>query len=175
MPSFIDLTGHRYNRLLVLSYAGHDSRGKMNIWKCQCDCGTLALFRGPSIRFGSTKSCGCLRSEAARSRKTDLAGQRFTRLVALKYLGPRTGQNGTKAQWLCQCDCGAQPIVDAPQLTSGKTKSCGCFNLDRLNATRTTDVQKRESQRERNHTRRTRERGLPNTFKLHHKKFMMEY
>jgi len=29
------------------------------LWFCQCDCGNTAVVRGTSLRYGSTKSCGC--------------------------------------------------------------------------------------------------------------------
>lgn len=29
--------------------------------------------------------------------------------------------------WLCKCDCGQSTIVEASNLTTGNTKSCGCL------------------------------------------------
>lgn len=52
----------------------------------------------------------------------DLAGQRFSRLIPLKYLS-----NG---KWLCQCDCGNTCEVRAGHLNSGSIKSCGCLKKE---------------------------------------------
>ena len=48
----------------------------------------------------------------------DITGQRFSSLVVLRYAG------GSK--WGCRCDCGEEAIVDAANLKSGNTRSCGC-------------------------------------------------
>jgi len=34
--------------------------------------------------------------------------------------------------WLCKCDCGAETTVVSSDLKTGHTRSCGCFNLDRI-------------------------------------------
>jgi hypothetical protein len=54
----------------------------------------------------------------------DLTGQRFGRLIAFE-LAPERTSNG-KARWICRCDCGAGTTVDARNLRSGSTLSCGC-------------------------------------------------
>ena len=59
-------------------------------------------------------------------KKYDLTNQRFGRLTVLKP-GPNKGQ---KTTWICQCDCGNITTVMTNQLTSGKTKSCGCFQKE---------------------------------------------
>lgn len=61
-------------------------------------------------------------------RAVDLTGRRFTRLAALRSLS--SDRHG-KRMWLCKCDCGAETTVTAGQLTTGKTTSCGCRNLER--------------------------------------------
>lgn len=57
----IDLTGNRYGRLVVIGICGH--KGKRITWECKCDCGQKAIALGEDLKSGSTKSCGCLRSE----------------------------------------------------------------------------------------------------------------
>lgn len=52
----------------------------------------------------------------------DLTGKRFGRLVATKYLG--------NSRWECQCDCGKTTSVVAYSLTTGNTKSCGCYRVE---------------------------------------------
>ena len=60
MPKFIDLTGHKYGRLTVLSRAG-----KEYAWNCICECGTQRKVFSSSLRTGRSKSCGCLLREVA--------------------------------------------------------------------------------------------------------------
>lgn len=62
------------------------------------------------------------------SKKIDLTGQRFGRLVVICENGlTKRGQ----VLWLCQCDCGAEIIVSSDSLRRGNTQSCGCFKRDR--------------------------------------------
>ena len=56
MPAFIDLTGHRYNHLTVISRAASTKRSK---WNCLCDCGNAVIVLSYNLRGGHTKSCGC--------------------------------------------------------------------------------------------------------------------
>lgn len=65
----------------------------------------------------------------------DLTGQRFGRLVALKYEG-RT--KSYQSRWLVLCDCGNQTIVLAGALKSKKTQSCGCLQRERTSKAKTT-------------------------------------
>jgi hypothetical protein len=57
---------------------------------------------------------------------TDETGHRYGRLVALEY----AGEQSHSAMWLCQCDCGQQPIVRGAKLRSGRVVSCGCWRAD---------------------------------------------
>lgn len=61
---FIDLTGDRYGRLLVVEFIGFSSHGK-SVWLCECDCGKTHEVLSGSLRSGRTKSCGCLRVEVS--------------------------------------------------------------------------------------------------------------
>lgn len=55
--------------------------------------------------------------------EADLIGQRFNRLVVVKYIRNK--------RVLCQCDCGSVKQVDVRFLLSGDTQSCGCLNKER--------------------------------------------
>ena len=33
--------------------------GKTYHWKCECECGNIAIVDGTRLRSGNTKSCGC--------------------------------------------------------------------------------------------------------------------
>lgn len=56
-----DITGKKFGRLTAL-----EPRNGRN-WLFVCDCGTLIEKRSSNVKFGSTQSCGCLRTRVARS------------------------------------------------------------------------------------------------------------
>ena len=56
----IDLTGHRYNRLVVLSKSGARQKNR-DLWLCRCDCVNSVLALSNSLRQANTRSCGCLK------------------------------------------------------------------------------------------------------------------
>ena len=58
----------------------------------------------------------------------DLTGQKFGRLTVLKF----SHIKGHHYYWDCLCICGKQCTVDEWRLTSGKTKSCGCYRKNML-------------------------------------------
>jgi len=65
----------------------------------------------------------------------DLKGQRFGRLLVLYDTGER--KNG-RVIWHCICDCGNEVDRRSDHLTSGATKSCGCYNRERAAEVHTT-------------------------------------
>ena len=69
----------------------------------------------------------------------DLTGQRFGRWTVVSSTDKRTNDNG--AIWLCLCDCGNKKEVPAKVLRSGDSKSCGCYNIDRMKERFTTHGQ----------------------------------
>ena len=60
--NFIDITGNRYGRLVVVGYVGR-SKWRASLWLCLCDCGNEKVIAGQTIKRGDTKSCGCLHKE----------------------------------------------------------------------------------------------------------------
>jgi hypothetical protein len=63
-----DITGQRFGRLIVLSFARSDLRSRI-YWKCRCDCGQEKVLRGDHIVNGHTRSCGCLLRQSIKERK----------------------------------------------------------------------------------------------------------
>lgn len=57
---FVDIAGQKFGRLLAVSLIETQFKGHMARWKCQCDCGKIYVVRGPALRNGNTRSCGCL-------------------------------------------------------------------------------------------------------------------
>lgn len=62
MPKKLDITGQKFNRLLVVQENGRTNDGRVK-WLCVCDCGIKTSVSGSELRSGGTKSCGCLASE----------------------------------------------------------------------------------------------------------------
>jgi hypothetical protein len=56
-----DLTGQRFGKLTVLSFAGR--KNHKTLWRCRCDCGNECLTSTASLTMGSTTSCGCRNKE----------------------------------------------------------------------------------------------------------------
>lgn len=59
--------------------------------------------------------------------RKDLTGKKFGMLTAIEWI--RGGF------WRCICDCGNETIVDARNLLSGHTESCGCKRYETKNVT----------------------------------------
>lgn len=60
-------------------------------------------------------------------KKQDLTGRIFSRLTVIS-LDP-TSKLGTP-KWICRCECGNEKSVQAGNLRSGGTISCGCYNKE---------------------------------------------
>ena len=61
MGAKINLTNKRFGRLIVIKENGIQN-GSI-LWSCLCDCGNNTIVNGNSLRWGNTKSCGCLIKE----------------------------------------------------------------------------------------------------------------
>jgi hypothetical protein len=59
------------------------------------------------------------------TRKLNLLGLRFGRLIVLSEHDQKTKGGG--ARWACACDCGRSTVVAATNLRGGQIKSCGCI------------------------------------------------
>lgn len=60
----------------------------------------------------------------------DLAGRRFGRLTAIRYVKGYSTPRGSRDGWLCRCDCGNEIVVATSSLTHGRTRSCGCIRRE---------------------------------------------
>lgn len=91
-------------------------------FNCLCDCGNKAVIRQASLK--NTQSCGCQRIESNRSRRQDIAGQKFTRLTVIS-------REQDSQFWKCLCDCGSETLAGITSLRNGDIKSCGCWQKDK--------------------------------------------
>jgi hypothetical protein len=75
----------------------------------------------------------------------NLKGQRFGRLKVIS----RSTNASRRVTWLCQCDCGKNKIINASNLTTGRSASCGCLRVEiskkKLKAVKRTKFDKGES------------------------------
>jgi len=59
MPKFIDRTGQRFGKLIVLEESGRNNLKKV-LWKCKCDCGKETIVPSGCLVTKNTSSCGCV-------------------------------------------------------------------------------------------------------------------
>lgn len=72
-----DLTGKKFGKLTVLSYAFSDKH-RFSHYLCQCECGNKKIINGNSLTSGRTKSCGCIENKANTKH-----GLSYTRLYSI--------------------------------------------------------------------------------------------
>lgn len=117
-PNAKNLAGRRFGKLTALNPTDQRRDNKV-VWRCACDCGGEKGVGASALLQGVIKSCGCLRSEVRRKWSP---GDRFGRLVLLRYVGPRS------AEYVC--DCGTRKVCSVSNVSKGTTTSCGCFRAE---------------------------------------------
>lgn len=118
-----DLVGMVFGQWTVLEKDNskqYKSRGKR--WTCVCSCGVEKSVLGKYLKNGKSISCGC-------SKKVDLTGKKFEKLLVLETLYNYNGNN--RATYHCKCDCGNEVYINGASLY--QQKSCGCIRfVDRV-------------------------------------------
>lgn len=64
----IDIVGKRFGRLVVAEETSERTSNGAVKYLCRCDCGNTKVVTGTSLRYGKTKSCGCLAAESTSER-----------------------------------------------------------------------------------------------------------
>ena len=64
MKPILDLSGRKYNKLLVIKYAY--TKDSQVYWNCLCDCGNETTVYRSDLVQNKTKSCGCLKKLGSR-------------------------------------------------------------------------------------------------------------
>lgn len=81
----------------------------------RCDCGKVVKKRSGSVKYGLTKSCGCLQKDSA---FVDNTGKKYGMLTIVGHVeGPN---------WICSCECGGEIIVNKSKLFQQRVTNCGC-------------------------------------------------
>lgn len=120
IPNFAkEMSGEVVNGVTIIERAS-DTKWKKAVWQCRCHCGNAFTADGTSLRYGHTKSCGCLKGGAV-----DMAGKVINGVVVIKRVA--NNKRGD-AYWLCRCGCGKDFTVRGSHLRSGIQKTCGCAN-----------------------------------------------
>lgn len=57
-----NLTGKRYDRCVVLGFAGF--KGSFGAWLCQCKCGTQFIRTSAALERGGREGCGCFKKKS---------------------------------------------------------------------------------------------------------------
>ena len=64
MIQYNDIVGLKFGKLTVINYDHYikNSKGKGNsyYYNCKCECGNNCTVERNSLKFGNTKSCGCI-------------------------------------------------------------------------------------------------------------------
>ncbi len=131
MPKIGKFSGKRVGYLTVIRRAPNDNK-QATQWHCRCDCGNEVVIRGQylttSKRGYQQKFCSHKCTFRKQKRRTDITGQRFTRLVALRCLDV-SNANG-EVLWEFSCDCGKVIKTSGTLVRRGHTQSCGCLHHD---------------------------------------------
>lgn len=120
--NFKDITGQKFNMLTSVELVRIE-KGIGAIWKFKCDCGNMVELPAGRVKFGTTKSCGCINHKTPI--KNDLTGKTFGKWTIVKR--ENTSKGG---KWVCRCDCGNYAIVGTYDLKNGKSTNCGCSRVE---------------------------------------------
>lgn len=67
-------------------------------------------------------------------KRMDLTGLVFGRWTVISFY---SRDRFRASLWLCRCECGTEKPVAASSLKNGDSKSCGCWNIEKLKSKRT--------------------------------------
>lgn len=130
------LIGKKIDNLLVLELSANSYKsGSKTSYKCLCDCGNIITrSRNYLIRQNPTsvKSCGCVNDINREISAKNAIGKRYGKLLILDDYPSEKGRI-----LLCQCDCGNIITKYKTQITSGHTKSCGCYQKEMVSSQNT--------------------------------------
>ena len=140
---YSEYVGKTFNRLTIDRILDKcDDRGRQ-LCECTCHCNDSTTNKCVKILNnvvnGLVKSCGCYRKERYReAHEQNLVGRKFGRLTVLEKL-PHAPREPIK--YKCVCDCDNHTIVNVmgASLVKGLTKSCGCYKIERISESHSTD------------------------------------
>lgn len=127
MQDLIEMEGKRFGKWTILKRAEKTSKDRRTYWACKCDCGREFDVDGHNLRSGVTTQCRFCAYESIRGRtnpeRPDLSGKKFNHLIVIE----RAPNIGSHPAWLVKCElCGTEKPLREHNITSFRTKSCGC-------------------------------------------------
>jgi len=154
------IVGKKFDRLTVLEVIkGKTEKGNyVYRLRCACDCGNETTINLSHLNV--IKSCGCYHKESIKEHRMTVTserlkevkeskekefpfwamdensthvGEKFNKLI-IKEVRIKNTEGGARKYAKCLCDCGKEDIKKLYDVTSGKTKSCGCIKKDVANA-----------------------------------------
>lgn len=108
------------------------SKNGERYYKCRCICGKIKEVSAKSLKYGKSKSCGCVAAKrlskkykgvVKKENDIDLTNKIFNKIKVVK----RISGKGVQTIWECEClNCGKIFNKTQHNLTSGRCVSCGC-------------------------------------------------
>lgn len=68
----VDLSGRIFGRLTVIRQSSKRSKSGDLYWVCSCECGNEKEVISSNLKYGKTRSCGCLAKELSSKRAKEL-------------------------------------------------------------------------------------------------------
>ncbi|MER0313715.1 AP2 domain-containing protein [Clostridioides difficile] len=115
--------GDKFENLTILDIEQKNSR-KYCLCKCS-NCNNEKWIRADSLK--RIKACGCMKS-STQFKPNNLTGKKFGRLTAINSTNKKA-KSGHYI-WICKCTCGNEIKTTENNLTTGRTKSCGCLKKE---------------------------------------------
>ncbi len=120
---FIDETGKRYGRLLVLRF--DEVRNGQAYFVCQCECGSQVSVKGANLRSKNTTTCGCSHRKKASNHRGKMAMRRFGHHLVFGKIDPQAPKRKTRWAVGCYYCCRLSPQTEH-KIRSGKL-ICKCL------------------------------------------------
>lgn len=144
MRKAIDLTGQKFGKWTVIKKSNKQTSSCNAYWVCQCECGVIKDVCGTDLRRRKTTQClHCYRStnnkipkitkeeittkKKEKTKKSSIKKNEIGNVYGELTVIKESNKKGSATYWTCQCSCGNCIDVRIDNLTSGKTKSCGCI------------------------------------------------
>ena len=116
----MDLTGKRFNWLVVLKKSEQKRDNKNTYWDCQCDCGNITSIQEGHLLHDNQHNCGCVIYRDIQP------GTLYGGMEVLEIDIPESIKH-KEAWWKCKCTiCGELKSIRRKNLKK-KPKSCGCL------------------------------------------------
>lgn len=118
---------------LTVIKEGERRKSGRRTYRCRCVCGKELDVPLASLRKGTSRSCGCKRSELATNsrvaeKESKLIGKKIGSLTVIKFIPPKKPKRGREV--VCKCDCGKTITILKSSLKV--QKSCGCLQFKKF-------------------------------------------